>query len=132
MFDIFEKKNSPLKVNKESPPVPEWKPRISQPHEKLADCLRYYSDGKMDFAVFTNGTMALIGNGQPESEAVKQAKIELNDVFHSHPDMRPREMDDGNTLVGFGEHVLCVVLNEITEQFWFDIDSNHQRALTTD
>lgn len=127
-FDKFKKKKGPEKV---FPPVPAWKPEIVQPIEVVIDTLKYYSDGKKDFAVFQNGTVALVQEGLSDSEAEAAAKEALHNVYHAHPDMNPREMDDGNILVGYSNNVVNVVLNDVVKDNWQLIDERHQAALAT-
>lgn len=127
-FDKFKKKKEPEKV---FPPVPAWKPEIVQPIEVVIDTLKYYSDGKKDFAVFQNGTVALVQEGLSDGEAETAAKEALHNVYHAHPDMNPREMDDGNILVGYSNNVANVVLNDVVKDNWKIIDERHQDALAT-
>ena len=122
----------PNNENKKIPPTPKWRPEIIQPHEKIVDRIRYYSNGSMDFAVFRHGTIVLLVNELSENDAISLALKTLEDVLNFHPDMQPREMDDGNLLVAFGEHVANVVLSEVSEEHWDEIEANHQRALTAD
>ncbi|MEO3879479.1 hypothetical protein [Rheinheimera fenheensis] len=127
-FDKFKKKKEPERV---FPPVPDWKPEIVQPLEVVIDTIKYYSDGKRDFAVFKNGTVVLVPEGLTDEEVVQLAMESLRNVFHAHPDMRPQEMDDGNILVGYNHNVANVVLSSVVEKHWQVIDRNHQRALAT-
>lgn len=127
-FDKFKKKKEPEKV---FPPVPAWKPEILQPLDVVIDVLKYYSDGKKDFAVFENGTVALVEDGLSDNEVESAAKGALHGVYHAHPDMNPREMDDGNILVGYSNNVANVVLSEVASENWQAIDENHQDALAT-
>ena len=56
----------------------------------------------------------------------------LRDIFHAHPDMHPREMDDGNILVGYKNNITgTVVLSDIVAANWTEIEAQHQRALAT-
>lgn len=127
-FDKFKKKKEPEKA---FPPVPDWKPEIVQPLEVVVETIKYYSDGKKDFAVFQNGTVALVPEGLSDAEVEKMAKEALRNVYHAHPDMHPQEMDDGNILVGYNHNVANVVLSSVVKKHWDEIDNNHQRALAT-
>jgi hypothetical protein len=127
-FDKFKKKKEPEKV---FPPVPDWKPEIVQPLDVVIETIKYYSNGKKDFAVFQNGTVAFVPEGLSDAEVEQIAMESLRNVFHAHPDMRPQEMDDGNILVGYNHNVANVVLSSVVEKHWKAIDDNHQRALAT-
>lgn len=130
MFDIFKKKE-PEKPKIQLPPIPDWKPDIHLPIEKIENVIRHYSDGRHDFAIFKNGTVAILSGSPSELEAEVAAKNALESVFHSHPDMTPREMDDGNILIAYKNNVASVVLTELVEKHWEEINENHQRALAT-
>ncbi len=132
MFGIFDKKTPPEDPPKRFPPVPDWKPLIEQPIEKIVDRLRYYTDEKRDFAVFQNGTAVILPNGLSETDAEMHAKEAIRKVFHAHPDMHPLTMDDGNILVRYNHDALNVVLTDVTLNNWQEIDKHHQRALAMD
>src|SRR4051812_18412869 len=70
-FDMFNpfKKKPPARF----PPVPDWRPSIRQPLDRLIERFNYYYDGTRDFAVFANGTCAVLPDGLSESEAIKTA-----------------------------------------------------------
>lgn len=125
MIDLFKKK-------KKFPPVPDWQPSIRQPLERIIDRLRYYTDSKRDFAVFENGTCAILPDGLTEQEAQDVAKDIVTKIFHFHPDMNPRNMDDGNVLVQYNHPAVNIVLNDIAQKHWGEIEKNHQKALATD
>ena len=112
------------------PPVPEWRPAIAQPLERVVDRFSYYTDGKRDFAVFSNGTCAVLADGLSNDEATAAAIKILEEIFHYHPDMHPRAMDDGNILVQYNEPAANVVLRDIVEANWPEIQRNHLKALT--
>ena len=114
-----------------SPPVPEWRPDIPQPLDRIIDRFAYYTDGKKDFAVFANGTCAVIPEGLSDADAATAATEILMEIFHYHPDMSPRPMDDGNILVLYNHPAANVVLRDIVEANWDAIDRNHQKALAT-
>jgi hypothetical protein len=112
------------------PPVPEWRPAIEQPRERVVDRFSYYTDGTRDFAVFANGTCAVLAEGLSDDDAKAAAIKILYEIFHYHPDMHPRPMDDGNILVQYNEPAVNVVLRDIVEANWPEIQLNHLKALT--
>lgn len=128
LFSPFKKKEPP----KRFPPVPDWQPSIAQPQEALIGRLRYYTVGGSDFAVFRNGTMAILPPNLSDQDAAAHAITALRNVFHAHPDMHPLNMDDGNILVRYNHNVLNVVLSEFASLHFSEIDTNHQRALAAD
>jgi hypothetical protein len=111
------------------PPVPEWRPSIVQPLERIIDRVIYYTDGARDFAVFENGTCAILPDGLSDEEVVTRATAILDEIIHYHPDMRPAPMDDGNILVQYNQPALNVVLRDVVEANWPEIEANHLRAL---
>jgi len=116
-------------MSKDFPPVPEWRPSIVQPLEKIIDRFSYYTDGQRDFAVFANGTCAVVPGGLPDDAAKAAARQILDKIFHYHPDMHPREMDDGNILVRYNEPAANVVLRDVVEANWAEIEKHHLEAL---
>ena len=131
MFDIFKKKEPPSEPPKQFPPVPDWKPEIRQPLERISERIRFYTNGSRDFAVFDYGTVAILPNGLGDTEAEKHAMQSLHKVFHAHPDMKPLKMKDGNILIQYNHDVASLVLSDIAEEHWAEIDKEHQRALAT-
>jgi hypothetical protein len=129
---MFKKKAPRPQPPKRFPPVPDWRPSIAQPLNQIVDRVRYYTDGKRDFAVFQSGTVALLPAGLSEPDATRHAKAALHNVFHAHPDMHPLNMDDGNILVRYNHDVLTVVLESVASNHWSEIEREHQRALATD
>ncbi|MFH0727896.1 MAG: hypothetical protein V2B19_16340 [Pseudomonadota bacterium] len=127
MFNIFKKKQPPRKF----PPVPDWKPAIQQPMEKIVDRFLYYTGGTHDFAVFEHGTCALLPDNLTDQEVVIAAKEILSRIYNFHPDMNPTDMDDGNILIRYNHPAFNVVLSDIAQAHWGEIDRNHQRALVT-
>jgi hypothetical protein len=142
VFDFFKKKCPPEEVKplveSESvkqirfPPVPDWQPAFEQPIDRVIGRFQYYADGKKDFAVFSNGTVAILPLGLSDADAEAHANDALHKVFYAHLDMNPRNMDDGNVLVGYNHDVLNIALSDVTEACWSQIDANHQAALATD
>lgn len=133
MFGLFKKKKeAPQTPQQQFPPVPDWQPSIVQSIENVIDRVRYYTEGKNDFAVFPKGTVVLLPLGLSEGEAMYQAREALGKVFGAHPDMTPSLMKDGNIVVQYNHNVLNVVLEEIAMANFPEIDKQHQRALVRD
>ena len=132
MFGLFKKKEPPQEPPKRFPPVPDWRPDIIQPIDQIVERLRFYTNGKRDLAVFTNGTCVVLPDGLSNAEAESFAKDALSKIFNYHPDMNPTPMKDGNVLVQYNHPAVNLVLDSIAIQHWKEIDSNHQNALATD
>jgi len=115
---------------KKAPPVPAWRPSFQQPIERVVERFRYYTDQKIDFAVFANGTCAPLGRGQSDTEARLAAELALDAAFHSHPDFTPNDMDDGNLLVSSGRRVHNVVLSDVVAAHWGEINARYREGLT--
>ncbi len=129
MSGPFEKTQEPPQSPKQFPPVPDWKPELRQPIERIVERLRFYTDCKRDFAVFGYGTVAILPNDLSDVEAEKHANRALHDVYFAHPDMNPLNMKDGNILVQYRHDVASLVLHDVAERNWAEIDKQHQRAL---
>jgi hypothetical protein len=127
----FLKKNASPKEAPQFPPVPAWKPSIVQPINNVVERSSFYTNGSRDFAVFTNGTVSILPDGLSNSQADAFAKQALHKVFHAHVDMQPLQMRDGNILIQYNHDVANIVLNEIVDQNWSEIEKNHLQALAT-
>jgi len=127
MFEFFKKKPP----SPQFPPVPEWRPTICQLRERIVERLKCYTNGKRDFAVFENGTCVVLPDGLSDQDATATATQILAKIFHSHPDMNPTSMDDGNILVQYNEPAVNIVLSDFAQTHWSAIDKNHQKALAT-
>ncbi len=119
-------------LQKSFPPVPDWRPSFRQPLDRIIDRFRYYTNGKDDFAVFRNGTCAIVDRGLSDAAAAEAAGKILSKIFTFHPDMNPKPMDDGNILVFYNHPAFNVVLADVVAAHWTEIEANHQRALTPD
>lgn len=113
------------------PPVPAWRPSIVQPIERIVDRIRYYTNGARDFAVLEHGTVVILEDGLSDELARRYAVEVLHAIFNFHPDMNPLPMDDGNVLVQYNHPAVNVVLREVVERHWAEIDERHQDALAT-
>lgn len=138
MFGFFNKRPKPepenLKPQQGSikfPPVPDWKPEIAPPLSRVIERMRYYTNAKMDFAVFQHGTCVILPEGLADEAADGFAKEVLKKIFHYHADMNPRMMDDGNILVSYNHPAVNVVLSDFASEHWEEINRNHLRALAT-
>jgi hypothetical protein len=130
MFGLFKKKPPP--PPRQFPPVPKWRPTIRQPLDRVIERVAHYTNRQKDFAVFEYGTCVLVQDGLPEADAAVQAKEILSKIFNYHPDMNPVPMKDGNITVQYNHPALNVVLEDIVQLNWAEIDRNHQDALATD
>ena len=131
MFGLFKKKQPPPERPKQFPPVPDWRPDIIQPLERVVERLRFYTNATRDFAVFEHGTAAILPGGLCDDQATQHAQLALHRVFHAHPDMNPMNMKDGNILIQYNHDVASLVLSDVVEQNWAEIDKQHQRAIAT-
>ncbi|GAA0552629.1 hypothetical protein GCM10009098_20420 [Rheinheimera aquimaris] len=131
MFNLFKKKTPPPEQPRQLPPVPDWQPNFAPELDKIIEIASYYTNGKHDLAIFEHGTIVVLAKGLSAEEATSSALEALHGVFHSHPDMNPRDMDDGNILVGYKNNVANIVVNDFAMEHWNEIDLNHQRALAT-
>lgn len=121
------------KKNKSNlPPVPEWEPEIAVPIDKVIDRFRYYADGGKDFVVFKHGTCVVVSDGLSDADAKKEALETVSKIFNYHPDMNPKNMDDGNILIFYNHPAYSVVLDELTKEHVDIIKKNHMRALARD
>ena len=113
-------------------PVPKWQPSFSQPLAQIVDRMTYYTDQKRDLAVFKNGTCVILDDALSDEEAQRFALKTLHDILHYHPDMHPTAMDDGNILVRYNHPAANVVLRDVAEAHWNEIETRHLEALTAD
>src|SRR5262245_51250929 len=74
-------------------PVPRWRPTFAPPIADIVDRVRYYTDKKRDFAVFQNGTCAMLELDLPDAAATVRAVDILLAIYGFHPDMTPVTMD---------------------------------------
>jgi hypothetical protein len=112
------------------PPVPKWRPSFQQPLESVTDRVRFYTNEIRDFAVFQNGTCASVDNGLSDQAAAVAAVEVLSKIFHSHPDMTPLPMKDGNVLIEYSHAAVNVVLADVAAGHWAEIEARHQDGLT--
>lgn len=111
------------------PPVPKWRPTFQPSLDQVVDRFRYYTDGRRDLAVFRNGTVAILPAGLSDDAARREADAMLLRVFHAHPDMTPRPMDDGNLMVTYTQPIANVVLAALAREHWAEVEARHQDGL---
>ncbi|MGM9485873.1 hypothetical protein [Ideonella sp. YS5] len=131
MFGLFTTQPPPEQPAERFPPVPPWRPVIAQPLDRIVERIRHYSNGTKDFAVFNHGTVAILPDGLSDNQARQHAMQALHGVFHAHPDMNPRPMKDGNILIQYSNDVASVVLSDLVDANWIEIQAKHQDALAT-
>src|SRR5690348_9778029 len=92
------------------PPTPKWKPNVPVDIPRTVTTFAYYSNRQKPFVVFAHGTCVPVANdsANPEQEARKL----LDGVFHSHPDFRSQQMDDGNWSVIYSGVACSVVFQD--------------------
>jgi hypothetical protein len=115
---------------KAGPPVPAWRPSFSQPLERIADRISYYSNGGRDFVILRHGTCVILEDGMTDKNAEQFALRTLSEILNFHPDMNPSPMDDGNIMVRYNHPAVNVVLNDIAQVHWQEIESRHLDGLT--
>jgi hypothetical protein len=122
VFGLFKRKK-----NSDDARFPRWEPNIPVDRSAIVDRMHYYCNGRFRFVLFTHGTCALVKNNSsnPTSDAVDLLKT----ASFGHVDFNPRLMDDGNYLVGFGEHVCGVVLARELEDHGKYIFEHHLEGL---
>ena len=112
------------------PPVPTWQPSFSQPRDRIIDRLSYYTNGRRDFVVLEHGTCVVLDDGLSDEAANAFALKALSDIFEQHPDMIPSPMDDGNMLVRYNRPAVNVVLEDVAEAHWTEVEHRHLEGLT--
>jgi hypothetical protein len=128
MFGLFKKKPPPPR---QFPPVPKWRPSIVQPLDAVVERVAHYTNRTRDFAVFAHGTCVLVTSGLTDDQAATEAIDILSKIFNAHPDMSPIAMKDGNITVRYNHPAINVVLADVAQAHWAEIDRNHQDALAT-
>ncbi|MDD2272170.1 MAG: hypothetical protein PHP95_10855 [Desulfuromonadaceae bacterium] len=73
-----------------------------------------------------------LNEGLSDGEADTFAKEVLSKIYNYHPDMNPLDMDDGGILVRYNHPAVNVVLNEVVQENWSEIDRRYLEALATD
>lgn len=119
-------------ADRQFPPVPAWRPTYPIPVDMIVDRTHTYCNGSRDFAVFREGTISILPDGLSDTGAEAHAMAALRSVFHAHIDMNPVAMKDGNILIHYNHDVATVVLKELVDDHWAEIQQRHLDALATD
>jgi hypothetical protein len=61
VIDLFKRKPK-------SPPVPDWKPSIRQPVDRIIERVCCYTDQKRDLVVFEHGTCVVLPDGLDDQQ----------------------------------------------------------------
>lgn len=109
--------------NNRFPPKPKWKPNLPVNTKQVLEAARHYTGGKLQLAVFKYGTVVYFATQVGDIE--ESAKMVLDKIYHSHPDFKPRPMDDGNYLIEYSQPAFTIVFKEEIEKHWDYIDKNH-------
>lgn len=131
MFGLFKKKAPPPPPPGRFPPVPAWRPDAVQPLDRIVERLRFYTGGTRDLAVFAHGTCVILPDGLSDDDAGAYALEVLSKIYRYHPDMTPMPMQDGNVLVKYNHPAANVVLDEVAQLHWAQIERHHLSALAT-
>ncbi|WP_269538982.1 hypothetical protein [Cerasicoccus fimbriatus] len=115
---------------KKFPPVPAWEPENYMTIEAVVDRFKYYTDGKNDFVVYGNGTCVIVPDSLSDAEAINAADGILADIFGYHPDMNPKQMDDGNILIFYNHPAYTVLIVKDLEPQMGIIRNRHLDGLT--
>jgi hypothetical protein len=118
------------KVEIDFPPKPKWRPDLTIDIEEIYNKAKYYTESKLQFAIFENGTVVMFPKKTENIEA--EAKSSLNKIYTAHPDFNPSQMDDGNYIIQYIEPAFTIVFKNEIEKNWEYIGANHQDALCGD
>lgn len=125
---IFDKFFNKKKLD--FPPKPTWKPNLPINIDLIFEKARYYTNGKLQFAIFQNGTVAFFSN---KVESIENcAKESLAKIYNSHPDFKPLTMDDGNYLIEYSQPAFTIVFKDEIENHWDYIEKNHLDGVCKD
>jgi hypothetical protein len=112
------------------PLVPTWHPSFQQPIDRIVNRFYYYTDGKKDFAVFRHGTCVVLEPETSDADAEAISSGILSKIIHFHPDMQPLRMDDGNIVASYNHPAYSVVLRDVVQAHWAEIESRYMDGLT--
>ncbi|TVZ56921.1 hypothetical protein OD91_2223 [Lutibacter sp. Hel_I_33_5] len=126
---IFDKLFNKKKEVIDFPPKPKWKPNLPIDLNLILEKSKYYTDKKIQIAVFENGTVIMF----PERVSdINSSAIEILDkIYNAHPDFNPTEMDDGNYTIQYNEPAFNIVFKDEIENHWKYIDENHLDGICT-
>ncbi|WP_311268276.1 hypothetical protein [Sphingobium sp. WCS2017Hpa-17] len=114
------------------PPIPKWRPSFVQPLPTIIERMTYYTDDTRDLVLFANGTCVVLNDGLSDQDAADFALKTLSDIFNYHPDMDPKSMDDRNIMVTYNHPATNVVVRDIAQTHWTEIEERHMDGLATD
>ncbi|MBI5622537.1 MAG: tetratricopeptide repeat protein [Elusimicrobia bacterium] len=129
LLNLYEAPTSLLEDGPTEVLLPEWRPAFRQPLDRIIDRMAYYTNHKHDFVVFEHGTCVLIEDGLTDEQASTQAAEVLSALLHDRVHMTSNRMDDGNMMVYYQHTAGNIVLSDIAEANWEEIDQNHLKAL---
>jgi len=116
-----------MQVDEDFPPKPKWKPNLPVNIELIYEKARYYTDDKLQFAVFKNGTVTFFSSQVDNID--DSAKASLDKIYNSHVDFKPITMDDGNYLIEYSQPAFTIVFRDEIDNNWDYIDKNHQDGI---
>ncbi|NVO12371.1 MAG: hypothetical protein HXX16_20625 [Bacteroidales bacterium] len=119
-------RNNQNKTNKtldDFPPKPKWKPNLPVDIDLIYQTAKYYLDGKLQFAIFQNGTVTFFPKYVDNIE--ESAKASLDKIYNFHPDFNPKTMDDGNYIIEYSQPAFTIVFKDEIEKNWDYIEKNH-------
>jgi len=126
LSNIFKDKQE---YKKPFPPIPTWRPNTPIDHDRIIDTAKYYTGRKLQLGVFENGTVTFFSVRVNNIE--EEAKIALNKIYNSHPDVKPLTMDDGNYLIEYIQPAFTIVFKDELESFWSYIEGNYMQGICT-
>ncbi|MEO5591962.1 MAG: hypothetical protein ABIR15_15895 [Chitinophagaceae bacterium] len=109
------------------PPRPKWKPNLPIDIDLIYQKAKYYTNGKLQFAVFQNGTVTFFSNRV--DNVADSAKNSLDKIYNFHPDFSEMVMDDGNYIIEYSQPAFTIVFKEEIAKNWDYIEKNHQDGL---
>lgn len=117
-----------FKKKKFFPPLPKWKPNIAIDYENVERVFKYYFEkNEADFVIFQNGTCLPLIKGT--ENPVEEAKKIIDELFNSHPDFNPLQMDDGNWLISMSNKAFVICFKNEVKDNWDYIEKNHLDGL---
>lgn len=129
-MNLFSKLFGNQKKEIDFPPKPAWRPNLPIDVELIFEKAKYYTGGKLQFAIFKHGTVVFL---KDEANSIEEAaKVSLDKIYNFHPDFNPRLMDDGNYIIQYSQPAFTIVFKEEIENNWHYIQKNHQSGICKD
>jgi hypothetical protein len=116
--------------NNNFPPKPNWQPNLPIDIDLIYEKAKYYTNNKLQFAIFQNGTVTYFESKVDNIEDC--AKSALDKIYNFHPDFNPLTMDDENYLITYSQPAFTIVFKDEVEKYWEYIDKNHQDGICRD